>query len=395
MDPDRADTKLMQGKTRNNFNILRLVAATLVIFSHGVELPTGARSRDWAFYLTGQPLSWYAVNLFFIVSGYLIFASWHSKPSVVRFAKARILRIVPGLAVMLVLSLVVLGCFFSTLDFPDFISSGDTLKYFVGCLSVVFVQMNLPGVFEQNPISAVNGSLWTLRYEVFCYGMVAALGSIGLLSTRRLRRSILCLTTMAALVATIWIEVYVQQPSGLLYIAHQCGRLGFCFLLGGLVLEFKPRVPFKGTLALSSIAIAASLIGTWLFSPVATVSLAYVAFWFAFIPDNRHLELARKWPDYSYGLYIYAFPVQQAIVATIENPLPSQVTTLGLVISLGLAALSWHCVEKRALALKNVRFLQRQFAGARLSHIELRFRPRSDRKLPAMERRADVQRHPH
>src|SRR4051812_28318215 len=105
----------------NNFNMLRFMAATLVILSHGIELPSGLVSRDWAYHLTGQSFSWYAVNLFFVLSGYLIFGSWDAKPSLITFVKARFLRIIPGLFVMLVLCVLVLGVGFSKLHFVTFI----------------------------------------------------------------------------------------------------------------------------------------------------------------------------------------------------------------------------------------------------------------------------------
>lgn len=144
---DRADHRRwgFRGKNDNNFNLLRFTAASLVIVSHGVELPTGLAAQDWAQRLTGEPFSWYAVNLFFVISGYLIFASWEANPSPARFIKARFLRIIPGLFVMLVLSVLVLGLFYSRLDFAQYIQAEDTRRYFIGCLSVISVKMNLPG----------------------------------------------------------------------------------------------------------------------------------------------------------------------------------------------------------------------------------------------------------
>jgi peptidoglycan/LPS O-acetylase OafA/YrhL len=356
-------------RSQNNFNILRFLAASLVILSHGIELPSGLAARDWAHHLTGQPFSWYAVNLFFVLSGYLIYGSWDAKPSIVAFTKARCLRILPGLFVMLILCVVILGSIFSTIHFAQFISSEPTLRYFVGCLSIIFTQMELPGVFESNPLRAVNGSLWTLRYEIVCYATVASLGVLGLLAIPTARRMVLLIGIAIAVTATVWIEAQGLPLEGKVYITYQLARLGLCFQLGCLYREFRvvvPRIEF----AIALVVMMFLTTETAAFTPVACLAVAHLAFWCAFVPNNHYCRLARTAPDYSYGLYIYAFPVQQALIATIQNASAPQVIVLGFIITLAFAAFSWHLIEKPALSLKEVPIFSRSKfarAGTRLA----------------------------
>jgi peptidoglycan/LPS O-acetylase OafA/YrhL len=357
-------------KNSNNFNFLRFLAASLVILSHGIELPTSLASRDWAYQLTGEPFSWYAVNLFFVISGYLIFASWDANPSLAAFAKARCLRILPGLVFMLVLCILVLGLFFSKLDFFRFLSSDSTLRYFAGCLSILFVQMQLPGVFEDNPLSAVNGSLWTLRYEIVCYAGVAILGVIGSSVFPAARRTALLIGIPIAIAATVSIEAWMLPIEGKTYVIYQLARLGLCFLLGGLFREFGAIALLRFELAIALLIVAVFTIRTPAFTPVASVAVAYLGFWCAFVPNNYFCKLTRTAPDYSYGLYIYAFPIQQGIVAIIPDASIRQVIILGFIITLAFAAFSWHFVEKPMLALKKTAIFSRWNSSVSLAQIE-------------------------
>lgn len=336
----------------NNFTLLRFVAAGLVIVSHGIELPTAVRSRDWAHQVTGFTLSWYAVGAFFIISGYLVLGSWDRQPSLLAFARNRFLRIWPGLLVMLLVTVPVLGLLFSTLPPQRFFTHLQTVGYFLGALSVVRVQYFLPGVFEANPLPAVNGSLWTLRFEVLCYAVLGILGAAGL--ARGKLRSILLATLLLALVVIgtiIGSSAFRGSTHGMLY---ELSRLGLCFALGAAFREFRDRIPLHvlGIAVLGCLAALAT--GTALYMPLACIALAYTVFWVAFVPDTPALRRVRDWPDYSYGLYIWAFPIQQVIVA--YEPLrgqPAVIILLSFLMTLPFAALSWHMVEKPALRLKS------------------------------------------
>ncbi|WP_157783802.1 acyltransferase family protein, partial [Bradyrhizobium liaoningense] len=358
-EPDMDRESKFEARSRNNFNILRVVAASLVVLSHGYELPTGLAQHDWAFYFTGRALSWYAVNLFFVISGYLIFVSWERNPSPLSFFWARFLRIFPGLFVMLVTTVLVLGASFSTLPFLQYIVDYRTIQYLLGCLSVIAVRYELPGVFVDNPSEAVNGSLWTLRYEVFCYVCVAAVGMTGLLRVQRRRMGFLVAGILASSLALIFLDIRGLHPSeGKLAMAYELARLTLCFQLGGLYSDLRHRLPLKFMVVVGLLAVMVASVETPLFAPVASIAVAYAAMWFAFVPDGEWIAWTRSAPDYSYGIYIYAFPIQQALIAAMPAVSPLSTFALGFCMTLVPAALSWHFVERPAITHKQLRSLQ-------------------------------------
>lgn len=341
---------------QNNLNALRFLAASLVILSHGFELPSGLSVRDWAHATTGRTFSWYAVNMFFVISGYLIFASWQRRPQLMPFLYARFLRIVPGLFVMLLVTVLALGAIFSTLPFVNFLTAQQTIRYFLGCLSIVFVKYDLPGVFTSNPLQAVNGSLWTLRYEIFCYSAVAIAGAIGFLGPTLTRRTLLLAGIGITSVLLVSLDAYdLGNSDGRLGMLYELDRLTLCFLLGGLYFEFEGRIKIGFLFLVGAVFFIFVLARTPVFTPVASVATAYITFWLAFVPNGRWIKWVRSAPDYSYGMYIYAFPVQQAVVASLPDASFASVFGLGFFVTLLLASLSWHLIERPALSLKRFR----------------------------------------
>jgi peptidoglycan/LPS O-acetylase OafA/YrhL len=337
----------------NNFTLLRLFAASLVIISHGFELPTGITVRDWAYELTYRPFSWYAVDLFFVLSGYLIFRSWQRNPSASAFIQARFLRLFPGLFVMLVITIFTLGLCFSSLPFRAFMENIETFRYFIGCLSIVFVKYNLPGVFTSNPVSAVNGSLWTLRYELFCYVMVLISGKLGLFSTRKLRRySLLTAATMTIAALVSFDLAGLDSSNGRMGSIYEFVRLLACFQFGTLYAEFRDTVPLRLSICFALFLFTFAVIGTILFTFAAILTVTYATFWLAFVPQWSWLSFAQRGPDYSYGLYIYAFPVQQALINLIPGITPKYTIILGYSLTMVLATLSWHFIERPVLSYK-------------------------------------------
>jgi peptidoglycan/LPS O-acetylase OafA/YrhL len=339
--------------TANNFNSLRLVAASLVVLSHGFELPTGLARHDWAYAATGRAFSWYAVNLFFVISGYLIFISWERNPSVKSFLWSRFLRIMPALFVMLLVTVSILGAAFSKLAIMSFVVSPQTVEYFFGCLSIIFVKYQLLDVFASNPIHAVNGSLWTLRYEICCYFAVAAVGSIGVLSALHVRKAVLLIMIFMSSAALIWLDAAGAGNSydrlGMLY---ELARLAMCFQLGCLYAVLGAQIALRVAYVISLVLLMVAVIGTPLFTPVANIATAYAAFWFAFVPNGKWIRWNRWAPDYSYGIYIYAFPIQQALISLIPGISPIFTISIGFCVTLLFAGLSWHLVEKPSLSLK-------------------------------------------
>ena len=168
----------MNIRDKNNFDFLRFLASSLVLFSHSFSLLNNINSEPLYYLSNGLvTLGRVSVIVFFIVSGFLISASWESRRNFMSFITARILRIFPGLAVMLGLTIFV-GLFISTTGIDSYFCSA--ASYFIRNLLLYKGQQELVGVFQNNPFGAsVNGSLWTLRLEFTCYLMIALIGVFG------------------------------------------------------------------------------------------------------------------------------------------------------------------------------------------------------------------------
>ena len=158
----------------NNFDVLRLVAATLVLVSHcfpltGHEEPFGA--------LTGVTLGEVGVVMFFAMSGFLIAKSWTDEPDPGRYFRKRALRLLPALVVAVAFTTLVLGPLFTSLPLSDYLTDAETWWYLIRASLLVTIAGELPGVYDDNVFpDAVNGSLWTLPLEAGCYVMIAVLG---------------------------------------------------------------------------------------------------------------------------------------------------------------------------------------------------------------------------
>jgi peptidoglycan/LPS O-acetylase OafA/YrhL len=332
---------------QNNFNVLRVVAATMVIFAHSYDLENIPGLGDPLKMLTGKSLGWAGVGAFFVISGFLIMQSLERNPSVLRFARARALRIFPGLIVCVAATVTAMS-FVTTKDAEEYWSAAQTLFYAVGNASLLSVQYELPGVFEANPYpKAVNGSLWTLPYEVVCYLCAAGLAMAGAIEKRR--RWIFFALTLFAYVA---FGMMAKPHWPLYHRLDNFHRLAFCFLLGMMAASI-PGFKLRGWPVLCLVGFCFVMPKGFALSTAMSVAIAAIVFWLAFLASPTLRKLSSL-PDYSYGIYVYAFPIQQSLFMWSDMPplLNAGATCLLVLIP---ASASWHFIEKPALALKTSR----------------------------------------
>ena len=326
----------------NHFDFLRIVAAYMVLCSH--QFPLTGRI-EWVI-PQYQSLGGIGLLIFFSISGFLVAESWQRDPHVIRFALRRMLRVWPGLAVAVALAACVLGPLMTTLPLGQYFANPITAHYF-GILKFIDAEY-LPGVFDSNSNHAVNGSLWTLPVEVRWYVILAILGLLQVLRWR-----------VVLLLGTLVMAVHYFGIFDVQRVIAEGGKrgwkeeLGIFFLAGACLHYFRAeweRNRFVVAIVITAIAVLLFSIGQkhaafWLIIPFVTLNFG-LASW----PGIRRTA---RFGDFSYGVYIYAFPVQQTIIALTSNTLPF---ALGLAASalttFAFAFLSWHCVEKQALKLK-------------------------------------------
>jgi peptidoglycan/LPS O-acetylase OafA/YrhL len=336
----------------NNFTFLRFLAATMVIVAHSHDLQGSDMVSDPLRRLTGYSMGWAGVRVFFVMSGYLILKSLLRSGSLLTFVRARVLRIFPGLAVCIVVIVFSAGLFLTTLSPHDFFTARQTIEYLAGNISLLMVKHELPGVFKDNPIHAVNGSIWTLPFEVGCYIMAALLARAGMLRSIR-RRALTFAVATALAVAFIVFGPLANHITGFARLARS-QELAVCFLIGMAFASFEDQFVLRWWYSAIAVFVAWSLASTAFFPLSLSVAMALLVMWLAFVPSKLLRQLSRL-PDYSFGIYIYAFPVQQVLIELAPWLSPWTHSLIAFPLVLIPASLSWHFVEKPALRFKKRR----------------------------------------
>lgn len=281
----------------NNFDALRLIAAMMVLLSH---MAMYGGEKEWLF--QGQTWGTVGVLMFFAISGYLVMGSWRSDPNIGRFLERRFLRLAPALVV---------------------------------CVPVTWLVIRVLGLegFPNNPVKAPNGSLWTIEYEVEFYLLLLVLASM---------------TKRPALVATLLLAFVLAEFQTFIMLNRMAfvAFLGSAFVVGMLMREYP--IVFRWSWVIVGLG-------------VATLPMHPIALSLLFAPLTIYVG-TRSWPglrsagrygDMSYGLYIYASPVQQIAVAYMGTEASYWLLlAVCLPAVLGLAWLSWRYVEAPALGRK-------------------------------------------
>jgi peptidoglycan/LPS O-acetylase OafA/YrhL len=329
----------------NNVLAIRFLAAAAVILFHCYAL-TG-RWTDEPLWAAFPPLNLGAlgVEVFFVLSGFLVTQSWLAHPAFVPFAMSRILRIYPALVAATVFTILVAGAS-SPLAWADYLGSPTTWRYFWRTATGIDVVDRLPDAFPANPFPhAANGSLWTLPVELRLYVALGLAGIAGLLARPRAWLAAALVLVAAALA---WPDAVPLDPN------HAGTRLAaLLFLLGSLACVWQRYVPLS--LPGAALAFVLPLIdanGIARDGPLFALLLTYAVLVVGYHPALRLPGLARA-PDYSYGLYVYAFPIQQTVVRFVPDISPPMLFAAALVATLVVAAISWHALEAPALGLKS------------------------------------------
>jgi len=333
---------------KNNFDALRLIAATSVIFTHAFLLAEGTQDRDPLVVLTLHqcPAGLVGVFVFFAISGFLVTQSWEQTRSLPRFLAKRALRIYPGLAVCILVLTFGLGAAMTSLPLREYLRDPAT-RDFLGANLLMHLQPNsLPGVeFSKFWFGTVmDGPLWSLPLEAALYLMVAALGV-----TRLIRLPVLVVLLVLGLLS-LWFDTWIDRNLALGFIGGVGWMLAF-FVTGMALYKLRDRGIFNGRLALlAALGIVAS-VPLQSFIPMFAVFGCYLALYLALHPRLPLIPAAR-FGDLSYGLYIYGWPVEQTVSYLYPGAGWWELFLMSMIATAGVAFVSWHLVEKQALSFK-------------------------------------------
>ncbi len=327
----------------NNLNLIRFIAASCVLVSHAYPIALGPGAEEPFSALLGDTLGGLSVYAFFAISGFLIAASFERSSSYLSFLAARFLRLMPGLLISLLVVVFVLGPVVTSLPLATYLTQTDTWLFVVRNTTLISLEFHLPGVFEDNPYTAVEGSIWTLLYEVICYMGVFVVGVVGLLGQRR------WMTVGIIAYLGIWFAIEIAGAPHPRIGALQA--LSLPFVLGTGFYVWRDKLPLSIWLVLGLTVVTVLAHGTVLYTAFLVLALSYTVFWLAYIPGGVLLEFNRL-GDYSYGMYIYAFPLQGLAVWLFGTQTPLMNMALAFPATLVCAILSWYVIEKPALAAK-------------------------------------------
>jgi peptidoglycan/LPS O-acetylase OafA/YrhL len=322
----------------NNLNAIRLLLSVMVLFSHSYPLALGEKADPFSDFCHGEAnFGSFAVDLFFFISGMLITSSWFNSRTVSDYLRRRILRIYPGYFCGLAFG------FLAALVFADHQFAHIFSK--LGKFSDAFL-LGVGGVFGDwiflhNPFPCyANGSLWTIQWEFICYLIVAVIGLWGCFKYRRGWLAVL-LGAMACYV--LW------------HLGDFHWRLTIFFLAGMCVWLWRDKIPIRRDLALAALAFFVAA-ACWPHYGVLPMELmaCYLVLWCGYAIQIPPMAWTQK-ADLSYGVYLYAFPIQQ-IVAAFGVRTPWIIFVTATPFAMLLATASWFLIEKPCLSLKSCHF---------------------------------------
>lgn len=326
----------------DNFHLLRHFLALAVIVSHAFSVGTGNGADEPLHALTGFSLGEHAVNGFFAISGFLVTMSYIRRGPL-DYVLARVLRIAPALIAAVLACAFVLGPIMTTLPLADYFSDPQLWRFVQATLTTLKSTAPLPGVFMDNPFHFALGTVWTLKYEIICYGIVLLLGVVGALRSR-----VVVLALVGGLILTSLGLDFLNPEAA--KGTQTTVRLPLIFLTGALLYLYREKMRLSGLIIAALVLTTWLSAGTALYHTLLFVTEAYGILWLALgVPAMLRQPLKA---DLSYGLYLYGWPVQQVLFIFFPGIGATLMIGPAIVLSAVVAALSWYCIEHPALTLK-------------------------------------------
>jgi len=339
---------------RNSLDFARFVLASLVLFSHHYGLSGFAAPK-----VPLLDISWgrFAVFAFFAISGFLMYRSLARNNDVWFYFTSRLLRIVPNLVLAVILSSLLLMIIFSNYQ------NVQAHLYYIRKDAFSFIAEPsywIEGIFTDRPDRGVNGSLWTLQYEFFMYILIFF---VFLLPKRAIGWGLILIVAVFSVPALQ--SLHASQRIATFHVSvGDFWKCGFHFMTGALIAHFWPALWSKKLIAIiaattifAALAIAAPAMRSWMLAlvwlPLLLLCMSPIASGFS------------RFGDASYGVYIYAFPIQQVAIIMIPGFLVSMAVSFVLTVAVGYAC--WHGLEQRCLSMRSDLSLRWRTASRRLA----------------------------
>lgn len=346
---------------------MRIGLAIMIVVWHTAATCYGLGAQAALSVGPTRPVWALLLPMFFALSGFLVSGSLERSRTLVSFLGLRVIRLVPALLVESLIAVIILGPLFTSLPLSEYFSSPVPYEYLGNIVGNIHYY--LPGVFSNNPHAPVNGQLWTLPYELKCYAAIAIFALLGAYRVRTLM-----VAGCALFLAYAIYRTFTEYQDAVGYGIVGGRSLVVAFLLGALFYRLRDMIPYSAVLGAISGLLAVILLSSHDSAPFGIVPTAYLTVYLGLLNPPRSKMISSG--DYSYGIFLYGFPIQQAVSALFPN---YRYWWFNLVVSLpiviAVAYLSWHLVEKRALGLRPL-----------MKRLEARFVPLNDHVLSLFSR---------
>lgn len=338
----------------NSFDILRHIFATLVIVAHAYILFLGATGDMDIITKTLKTVSLGHISVigFFVISGFLITQSMLNSKNYFDYFFKRILRIYPALIVAICLSAFVIGPLVTNLPWDSYLHSG-VKAYVLNNLNLIGnTAYTIGDVFNSNPYpSAINGSLWTIKHEVAAYVMVALLSFFTILKHKKITLVLTLILFIVAILKPVIDFGSIGLKVGVLTEYKWFFELMFYFMLGTVMYLYKDKIIMSPKFFLLACIVFCCGIFINKIDIVIYFTFPYIVI---YLSTLKTIFQTKKIGDFSYGLYIYAFPIQQLLVYYLKNHIHNIYVyiLLSIICTLIVSVFSWFLVEKPFLSLK-------------------------------------------
>ena len=351
---------------------LRIILAIAVVLWHSLETSysDGTSVRVWHAF---RGVISFILPGFFALSGFLVCGSLVRTKSIWIFLLHRVIRLIPALLVEVLLSALILGPIFTHVALKAYVLAPESRLYFLNVVGLI--HYHLPGVFLQNPNPGiVNKSLWTIPYELECY---LSLVFVSLLTLVRRKGVFLALVVLASVGLAAYVDL---THAAILNSVGPPGRLLVLSFLAGICLYlWRDKVPLSPILFVVCLALSVLSLCFAQTMFLSAFPVAYVIAWLG-MRNPRHIPVLMD-GDYSYGLYLFAYPLQQTYAAVFSHERHWWLNVaFTLVTGFAYAFFSWNVIEKNVLGrrkqivlfVEGVFHLPLRYAAARLQWRSLR-----------------------
>ncbi len=337
----------------NNFKFIRLVAACMVIIAHSYVFTN--QPHDPLFLISNGniDLSYLGLSVFFFLSGLLVTQSLYKSESWKNFLWKRILRLYPAAWLVILLCMFLLGPLVTTFNLKEYFTNPLFYNYALS-LSLVKINYFLPGVFTKSVSDAsVNASLWSISLELKLYAGLLLFYFIKIPYSKIIIVATIVLAVIAERFFYTETENAVSIFAGPSFKLYAYVAYAPYFLAGVLCYKYKSKLFINSFIAITLLCIACIAVALDFFQLIQMLVIPVLVLYVSGVPFKWIKSITPN-PDLSYGFYVFAFPLQQAIsqVLGTKNIYPWQMALLSFAVILPFAIFSWYMVEKKALMLK-------------------------------------------